>query len=115
MFFIFNVFLKVILDTLPISITSLLYEILSSTPINLIGDSSLLILVTKSNLRNPIKNKLFKFNYSSRNMNKSSGINNEINNKLDTSEETLNFLRSNLPYVLAVPRLRSRSMRNKIT
>ena len=50
-----GIFPNVILDTLHISVTSLLYEISSSTPIDFINNSSLLILVTKSNLINIVK------------------------------------------------------------
>jgi len=55
-----GIFPNVILDTLHISVTSLLYEISSSTPIDLISDSSLLILVIKPNLRNKKKNTITK-------------------------------------------------------
>jgi NADH-ubiquinone oxidoreductase chain 4 len=91
-----GIFPNVILDTLHISVTSLLYEIPSSTPIDLISNSSLLILVTKSKLKNTIKDKLFKFNYISRYMANSSTMNNQTNNRLDTSEEMYNALRENL-------------------
>jgi hypothetical protein len=47
-------------------------------------------------LKNIIKDKLLKFNYRSRNMADSSGINNEINKNLDTRDETYNSLRENL-------------------
>ena len=52
----------------------------NSTQIDFISKSSLLILITRSNLNNPINNKLLKYKYSSRNRNQSS------NNKNDSNE-----------------------------
>jgi hypothetical protein len=77
-----GIFPNVILDTLHISVTSLLYEISSSTPIDFITNSSLLMLITKSNFiqRNFINNKSSKFYYNHRNMRDSSDNTLENNN-----------------------------------
>ena len=51
----------------------------NSTQIDFISKSSLLILITRSNLNNPINNKLLKYKYSSRNRDQSSNNNNDSN------------------------------------
>jgi hypothetical protein len=63
-----GIFPNVILDTLHLSVTSLLYEISSSTPSEILESNILLIIVNNSKLRINLP----KFNYSYRNMNQSS-------------------------------------------